>query len=229
MTTTSPRGFRWCAYSCQPILRDTQGFGIIWRTLPSWVHKITQRLQPLHMMYCDITRSRNHNSNNIHHLGRRFYSRVTIQKSERQSQQIMGDHLRISCSTAARKWDTMRETTRHQQPNIVQVQYHYRSESSWRKKQPTSQKRTLSIIIGSCWTHAPPSDQSGKDTSFKKSAPMTQENNSGHILTGDIRIAVTPKPQQYNHSKCFTTLIPLQTYSHFPQWRASLGSPTIHN
>ena len=70
MMTTSPRGFRLYSYSCQPIVLYTQGLGSTWITLPSWLQKTTQRLQPPPMMYCHVTRSWRHNDNPIHHPGR---------------------------------------------------------------------------------------------------------------------------------------------------------------
>ena len=49
--TTSPRCFRRCASSCQPIMNNNQGFGMTWRTVPSWIRNITQRLKPPPMTY----------------------------------------------------------------------------------------------------------------------------------------------------------------------------------
>ena len=101
--TMSPRGFRWCASSCQKILNNNKGFVTTLRTIPSWVWKITQRIQPPHMTYCAITKSQRHNAKQLHHLGLCHSSIVTMQTAERQSKETMGDNLWILCATAAGK------------------------------------------------------------------------------------------------------------------------------
>ena len=86
----------------------TQVFGMTLITVPSWVWTINQRLQPPHMMYCAVTRSRFRKDNHIHQLRRLHLSRVTMQISARQSQEIMEDHSGVSHATAASKCDNMR-------------------------------------------------------------------------------------------------------------------------
>ena len=107
MMTTSPRGFKRCAYSFQPIMNNTKGFCMTWRIVPSWVRTITQRLQPPPMTYFSATRIRHHNANHIHHLSWWSLYIVKIQTDTKQSHKTIGYHCWISCATAAKKWDTM--------------------------------------------------------------------------------------------------------------------------
>ena len=86
MMTTKPRGFRRYASSCQPILNDTQRFGVTWRTVISWVQTNIQRLQLPPIMYFAITKIRRHNAKHIHHPGWWRLSRATIQTAARKSQ-----------------------------------------------------------------------------------------------------------------------------------------------
>ena len=126
MVATAPRGFRRRASLFQPILNDNQVFGMTRRTVPSWVHTITQRPQPPPMTYCSVKKIRSHNANQIKNLGRWHLSSVTMQKSAIQSQETMIYHLRISRAPTARKWDTMWGNTRHQQLTLVWGHNQYR-------------------------------------------------------------------------------------------------------
>ena len=198
----TPRGFKICAYSCKFILNYTQVFGLIWITVPSWEQTITQRLQPPPLRYCAVTKSQHHKAKNTHHPGWRFFFRVKIQTIERQSQEKMEDHLRMSHATTARKWDIIHETSCRKQLTLAQGQNPYRLESAWHKQQPMPQKLTSSILIRSCWTHAPLSSKPVIWTSFKTFMPMIQTKNSGSTPTGFIRIIVTLKPLQCYHSNC---------------------------
>ena len=85
---TAPRGFRQWTYSCKLIMNNTPEFGTNWRTVTSWVRKITQRIQLPPMIYCAIARIWSHITNHIHHPGRWRFSRVTIQTAENSPRKL---------------------------------------------------------------------------------------------------------------------------------------------
>ena len=123
---------------------------------------------------------------------------------------MMGDHLRISCANAAKKWDTILESSHIQHLIIVWCRNHCMWYSSWMKQQPTFQQLTSSILVGSCWTHVPPSALSEIYTSFNTSSPVMQAKNSRCILTGYTIIIVTPISWKWYHLKWLTTKNPMK-------------------
>ena len=157
---TSPRGFMLCESSCKPILNNTQGYGMNYRTASSWVQTITPNPRPPSMTSCAITKSRCHNANHIHQPGRWIFSRAAIREAEIQYQEKTGDNLRMSRATADRKWDIIWETERHQHLMLSWGQNHCRWYLIWHKWQTIFQKLKSSNQIGSCWAHDPPPDAS---------------------------------------------------------------------
>ena len=101
----------------------------------------------------------------------------------------------------------MQETAGQWSVMLAQGQNHYRLDSLWRKQQPTYHKLTSSVLIGPCWTHAPPLSLSLIDIFFKTSAPVMQAKNSRYILTRDTRIKVTPQPLWCYHTMCLKTIL----------------------
>ena len=79
MTKKSPIFSRICASSCWLIPNNSQVYGMIWRKIPFWVRKITQRSQPPHIKYCVGTRIQHNRSKHTHHPGRWHLSIIMTQ------------------------------------------------------------------------------------------------------------------------------------------------------
>ena len=157
------------------MLDDSEQYSGIWNELKK--HNLMgtynyPKSTPLPMTHCAFTKIRRHNTKHIHQLGRWRSSSVMMQERARHSQETIGYHFWMSRTTAAREWDTMRETARHKHLILMWDHNHCRWYSWWPKQQTINQQSTLSIQIGSCCTNDPPSALSEIETSFKRPMPV---------------------------------------------------------
>ena len=219
--TTSPRGFKQCAYSCNLILNDTQGFGMNQRTAYFWVRKTPQRLQPPHMTYCAVTRIRHHNAKHTHQPGQWSLLRVKMQTTAIQSQETMEDNFSMSHDTNDSKWYIMQETALHQKLTIAHGQNQYNLYSPWQKKEQTYQKLTSYCIL-----------------SYTRSIIISVRNRDlvqdihDCDKCGEIQEYTNKGNQDYSYRAHYNATFEvlkkkksLANLLSFPQWRASSVSP----